>query len=62
MLSGDGSENVRLIRKKKKQLCTCSTLFVVHFFPVLLHDYNVKLPETSELHEFMEDWYRMCCW
>ena len=33
--------------QKKKQLCTCSTLFFVHFFPVLLHDYNVKLPETS---------------
>ena len=40
----------RLIRKKKQQLCTCSTLFFVHFFPVLLHDYNVKLPETSQLH------------
>ena len=25
------------------------TLFV-HFFAVVLHDYNVKLPETSKLH------------
>ena len=24
--------------------------FFVHFFAVVLHDYNVKLPETSSLH------------
>ena len=24
--------------------------FFVHFFAVVLHDYNVKLPETSQLH------------
>ena len=24
--------------------------FFVHFFAVFLHDYNVKLPETSQLH------------
>ena len=24
--------------------------FFVHFFIVVLHDYNVKLPETSQLH------------
>ena len=30
----------------KKQLCTCSTFFV-HFFPVVLHDYNVKLPNYT---------------
>ena len=34
--------------KKKKQLGTCSTLFLYsHFFAVVLHDDNVKLPETS---------------
>ena len=27
----------------------CSTLFV-QFFAVLLHDYEVKLPETPQLH------------
>ena len=53
MLSGDGNENsqkkktVGLIAKKKKQLCTGSTLFLEHFFAVVLQDDNVKLPETS---------------
>ena len=52
MLSREGNESgektaIGLIRK---QLCTCSTLFLVHFFAVVLHDYNVKLPET-----FMEE-------
>ena len=51
MLSGEGNENgekttIGLIRKKQR--CTCSTLFV-HFFTVVLHDYNVKLPEPSWL-------------
>ena len=26
--------------------------FFVHFFAVVLHNYNVKLPETSQLHVF----------
>ena len=63
MLSGDSNEN----SPNKKQLCTCSTLFLcieilprtldilpstlhknLHsFFAVVLHDYNVKLLETS---------------
>ena len=40
-----------------KQLCTCSTLFVEDFFVVVLHVYNMKLPETSWLHQarFMEE-------
>ena len=46
MLSGEGKENgekttIALIIAKK-QLCTHSTLFFVHFFAVVLHDYNVK--------------------
>ena len=55
MLRGEGNENgekttIGLI--SKKQLCTCSTLFLVHFFAVVLHDYDyeVKRPETSWLH------------
>ena len=53
MLSDDANENskkksVGLTSIKEKQLCTSSTLFLVHFFAVVLpHDYNVKLPETS---------------
>ena len=30
--------------------------FYVHFFAAFLHDYNVKLPETSRLH----DLWRKC--
>ena len=32
---------------EKQQLCTCSTLFLYISLPLFLHDYNVKLPETS---------------
>ena len=51
MLSSEGNAGERwkttigLITKK--QLCTCSTPFFVHFFAIVSHDYNVKLPETS---------------
>ena len=46
MLSGEGNEKgekQQWVKLAKKQLCTCSTLFFVHFFAVVLHDYNVKL-------------------
>ena len=33
--------------------------FLVHFFAVVLHDDNVKLPETSELHVL---WRKCCMW
>ena len=55
MLGGEGNENgekttIGLISKK-------ATLheqhnFFVHFFSVVLQDYNVKLPENSWLHVF----------
>ena len=50
MLSGEGNAAERgkttigLIAKKKK---TLQHTFFVHFFAVVLHDYTVKLPETS---------------
>ena len=61
MLSGEGNaaengKNNNRSNSAKEQLCTCSTLFFVHFFAVHLpyiflyisfHDYNVKLPGTS---------------
>ena len=51
MLSGEGKRRKKVKNNNRsnwqKQLCTCSTLFFVHFFAVVLHDYNVKLPETS---------------
>ena len=50
MLNNDGNENEKKLiglKISKKQLCTCSTLFL-YFFLRLLHDYNVKsLGETS---------------
>ena len=50
MLSGEGSENgentaIGLI--SKKVTLHVQHTFFVHFFAVVLHDYNVKLPETS---------------
>ena len=50
MLSGEGNENGEK-QLAKKHLCTCSTLFFVHFFAVVLHDYNEKLPGTRFMEE-----------
>ena len=55
MLSSEGNENgekttIGLI-SKKATLHVQHTLFL-HFFAVVLQDYNVKLPETSQLHVF----------
>ena len=36
----------------KKATLHVQHIFFVHFFAVVLHDYNVKLPETSSLHVF----------
>ena len=51
MLSGEGKEDgekttIGLI--SKKAICTCSALFCT-FLAIVLHYYNVKLPETSWL-------------
>ena len=48
MLSGEGNENgekitIGLISKKTTLHVFHHTFFLVHFFPVVLHDYNVKL-------------------
>ena len=51
MLSGEGNAGERwktaigLI--SKKATLQVQYIFFVHFFAVVLHDYNVKLPETS---------------
>ena len=50
MLSGGGNENgdktaIGLI--SKKATLHVQHTFCVHFFAVVLHDHNVKLPETS---------------
>ena len=36
----------------KKATLHVQHTFFVHFFAVVLHNYNVKLPETSQLHVF----------
>ena len=53
MLSGEGNENgekttIGLI--SNKETLQVQHTFFVHFFAVVLHDYNVKLPETFQLH------------
>ena len=51
MLSGEGNAGER--RKttigliSKRATLHVQRTFFVHFFAVVLHDYNVKLPETS---------------
>ena len=40
MLSGEGNEN------GEKTTLHVQHTFFVHFFAVVLHDYNVKFPET----------------
>ena len=49
MLSGEGCEN------DEKTTLHVQHTFFVHFFAVVLHDYNVKLPETSWLHVFFTE-------
>jgi len=50
MLSGEGNENGEkttiVLISKKATLHVQHTSFV-HFFAVVFHDHNVKLPETS---------------
>ena len=53
MLSGVGERwktTIGII--SKKETLHVQHPFFVHFFAVVLHDYNVKLPETSLLHVF----------
>ena len=60
MLSGEGNENgekttIGLISKKATLHVQHS--FFVHFFTVVLHDYNGKLSEASWLHVL----WKKCC-
>ena len=54
MATRTATKNV-LVCEKKKTL----PHFFVHFLAVVLHDYNVKLPETSYLHVLWRN-CRMC--
>ena len=60
MLRGEGNVGER--RKtlsigliSKKPTLHLQHTFYVHFFAVVLYDYNLKLPETSFLHGFLEE-------
>ena len=49
MLSGEGNENgekTTIGLTSNKETLQVQHTFFVHFFAVVLHDYNVKLPET----------------
>ena len=51
-LSGEGSENgekTTICLISKKATLHVQRTFFVHFFALVLHDYNEKLPETSWL-------------
>ena len=51
MLSGEGKAGERskttIALISKKATLQVQHTFFVHFFAVVLHDYDVKLPETS---------------
>ena len=48
MLSGDGNgKKTTICLISKKATLHVQPTFFVHFFSVVLHDYKVKLPETS---------------
>ena len=51
MLSGEGNAGERWKTKigliRKTATLHVQHTFLVHFFDVVLHDYNVKRPETS---------------
>ena len=50
MLSGEGNENgekTTICLISKKATLHVQHTFFVHFFAVVLHEYNVTLPETS---------------
>ena len=52
MLSGEGMQRWKKVKKNNIGLISKSNFvraahFFVHFFAFILHDYNVKLPETS---------------
>ena len=47
MLNGDGDENSKKKKKKKIKRSIQQHTFFVHFFDVVLHGYDVKLPSYT---------------
>ena len=65
-VSGEGNENgeettIHLGLISKKKIFTFSTLFWYISLPVVLHDHNVKLQETSQLHVLWRKFRTCCC-
>ena len=55
MRSGEGNENgekTKIGLISKKATLRVQHTFFAHFFAVVLHDYNLNLPEASSLHVF----------
>ena len=60
MLSGEGNENdekpiIDLTLKPKKNNFARAAHFFLHFCAVVLHDFNVKLPETRLVIRSLEE-------
>ena len=47
MQSGEGNAGEQWKKQQYVYVAKKQLTFLVHFFVVVLHDYNVKLPETS---------------
>ena len=47
MQSGEGDAGEQRKKQQYVYVAKKQLTFFVHFFVVVLHDYNVKLPETS---------------
>ena len=63
-LSGEGKENgekttIGLI--SQKAILHVQHTFLIHFFAIVLHKYNMKLPETSQLHVLGRKCYTHSC-
>ena len=62
-IEGDAGERrkttIRLISKKATLHVQLEHFFFLHFLAVVLHNYNVKVPETSQLHVFWRK-FRTC--
>ena len=64
MLSGEGNageRNRRTVKNnnksnlQKSSFARAAHFCFLHFFAVVLHDYNVKLPETTQLHVLLRE-------
>ena len=62
MLSAEGNENRQKTTTGLISNLARAAHFFVHFFAVVLHDYNVKLSEFSQLHVLWRKCRRCSCY